>query len=36
MQERARAHEKLNYVEFPSADLKATQSFFQAVFGWIE
>ena len=34
MQERAHAHEKLNYVEFPSADLKATQAFFQAAFGW--
>ncbi len=34
MQERAHAHEKLNYVEFPSADLKTTQAFFQAAFGW--
>lgn len=27
-------HEKLNYVEFPAADLAATQAFFSAAFGW--
>lgn len=27
-------HEKINYVEFPSSDLKATKSFFSTVFGW--
>lgn len=27
-------HEKLNYVEFPARDLKATMSFFSEVFGW--
>ena len=27
-------HEKINYVEFPARDLKATKSFFQAAFGW--
>ena len=28
------AHEKINYVEFPSVDLEATKAFFTAVFGW--
>jgi predicted enzyme related to lactoylglutathione lyase len=27
-------HEKINYVEFPSKDLRATRKFFAAVFGW--
>lgn len=27
-------HEKLNYVEFPAADLAATKTFFSAVFAW--
>ena len=27
-------HEKLDYVEFPARDLKATQAFFNSVFGW--
>ncbi|WP_273150636.1 VOC family protein [Methylophaga thiooxydans] len=27
-------HEKLNYVEFPAADLAATKAFFEAVFAW--
>lgn len=27
-------HEKINYVEYPSRDLKATKSFFSDVFGW--
>ena len=27
-------HEKINYVEFPSSDLKATKKFFQEVFKW--
>ena len=28
-------HEKINYVEFPAKDLKATKSFFQDIFGWV-
>lgn len=28
------AHEKINYVEYPSRDLEATKSFFRAAFGW--
>lgn len=28
------AHEKINYVEFPTRDLQATKAFFQAAFGW--
>lgn len=28
------AHEKLNYVEYPSNDLAATKTFFRAAFGW--
>ena len=28
------AHEKLNYVEFPAAELPATKAFFEAAFGW--
>lgn len=27
-------HEKINYVEFPAADLSATKDFFTQVFGW--
>lgn len=27
-------HEKINYVEFPSKDFKATRAFFGAAFGW--
>jgi predicted enzyme related to lactoylglutathione lyase len=27
-------HEKINYVEFPARDLRATKSFFQTVFRW--
>ena len=27
-------HEKLNYVEFPAADLEKTKAFFSEVFGW--
>lgn len=27
-------HEKINYIEFPSKDLKTTKSFFSNVFGW--
>ncbi len=27
-------HEKINYVEFPSADFDATKQFFNTVFGW--
>lgn len=27
-------HEKIDYVEFPAADIKATQAFFTKVFGW--
>jgi predicted enzyme related to lactoylglutathione lyase len=27
-------HEKLNYVEFASSDLKATKDFFEKAFGW--
>lgn len=27
-------HEKINYVEFPSRDIPATQKFFKEVFGW--
>lgn len=27
-------HEKINYVEFPSKNLKTTKSFFNTVFGW--
>jgi uncharacterized protein len=27
-------HEKINYVEFPSANLSATKAFFTQVFGW--
>ncbi len=27
-------HEKINYVEFPSADLQKTQAFFSKAFGW--
>lgn len=28
------AHEKLNYVEYPSRDIAATKQFFEAAFGW--
>ena len=27
-------HEKLDYVEYPAASMKATREFFKAVFGW--
>ncbi len=27
-------HAKINYVEFPARDLKATQQFFSQAFGW--
>jgi len=27
-------HEKINYLEFPAKDVKATQAFFTTVFGW--
>ena len=27
-------HEKINYVEFPAQDIKATKDFFSTVFGW--
>jgi hypothetical protein len=27
-------HEKLNYVEYPAADLSSTKRFFSSVFGW--
>jgi uncharacterized protein len=27
-------HHQINYVEFPSRDLAATQRFFEAAFGW--
>ena len=27
-------HEKLDYVEFPAADLEATREFFSRAFGW--
>lgn len=27
-------HEKINYVEFPAKDIRATKSFFSTVFGW--
>ena len=27
-------HEKLNYIEFPCADISATKQFFEVVFGW--
>ena len=29
-----KAHEKINYVEFPSTDIEAAKAFFTAVFGW--
>lgn len=29
-----KAHEKLDYVEFPARDIGATQQFFRAAFGW--
>ena len=28
------AHEKINYVEYPANNLKATKAFFEAAFGW--
>ena len=28
------AHEKINYVEFPSHDIDKTKSFFKSAFGW--
>ncbi len=27
-------HGKLNYIEFPAADMQATKDFFSAAFGW--
>lgn len=27
-------HEKINYIEFPSRDIKKTRDFFTTVFGW--
>lgn len=27
-------HEKINYVEFPARDIKASKVFFEEVFGW--
>ncbi len=27
-------HEKINYVEYPAKDLKATKQFFEEAFGW--
>jgi uncharacterized protein len=27
-------HGKINYIEFPAKDLKATKSFFESAFGW--
>ena len=27
-------HEKINYLEFPAKDIKATKTFFNTVFGW--
>ena len=27
-------HEKINYIEYPAKDLKATKAFFQKVFAW--
>lgn len=30
----AHAHEKINYVEYPSRDLPATRRFFEQAFGW--
>lgn len=27
-------HQKINYVEFPAKNLKATKAFFEAAFGW--
>ena len=29
-----KAHETIDYVEFPATDLNATKSFFSSVFGW--
>lgn len=29
-----KAHEKINYLEFPASDLDATKAFFNAAFGW--
>jgi len=28
------AHEKINYVEFPSKDIETTKHFFSSAFGW--
>ncbi len=28
------AHEKINYLEFPSQDISRTKDFFKTVFGW--
>ena len=29
-----RAHDKINYVEFPSSDIVKTKRFFETAFGW--
>lgn len=29
------AHEKINYLEYPSRNLEATKRFFETVFGWV-
>jgi len=29
-----KGHEKINYLEFPAANLEATRAFFETVFGW--
>jgi hypothetical protein len=29
-----KAHEKINYLEFPAKDIEATKRFFSQVFGW--
>jgi predicted enzyme related to lactoylglutathione lyase len=29
-----KAHEKINYVEFPARDIEKAKAFFTAVFGW--
>ncbi len=34
MGENVNKHEKINYVEFPAKDIKATKIFFTEVFGW--
>lgn len=29
-----KGHEKINYLEFPAANLEASKAFFETVFGW--